>query len=290
MCKILLILFLLIPTSLFSQENRILAVVGKKVITQQDLNNYLQMVYLRLSQIYNGEELEKKLREEKENALQNLVQDKLLLQEAQRLKLTLDDYWIDKEINKIKKRFSSQGEFLEALQKKNLTLSDLRNRIKEQLLIEALIDREVRSKIKVSPAQITQYYFEHQDKFKTKGEYKLWVKVFDDENQAQDFYESQKKNLDLKEFSDFGWQPLESLSPEVKEKLSNSRLQTLIEPIKLEGRYYIFYLEAKRPPRVIPLKDAKDKIRSKLFKEKFMLSLKSYANSLKKRFIVKVYD
>jgi len=100
MCKILLILFLLIPTSLFSQENRILAVVGKKVITQQDLNNYLQMVYLRLSQIYNGEELEKKLREEKENALQNLVQDKLLLQEAQRLKLTLDDYWIDKEINK----------------------------------------------------------------------------------------------------------------------------------------------------------------------------------------------
>jgi len=273
-----------------AQEDKIVAIVGKEVITNKDVERFLNMVYFRLSQELKGSDLEKAFNEEKKHALENLINNKLLLYAAKKRKLQPDSYWVEKRLNMIKSQYPSEEALLEDLKSRGLTLKTLKERIRDQLLIEFMIQENVRSKIRISPLEITSYYQKHKQDFKTPWKFRLFFRKFPTREEALCFYEKEKINLNIADFEDFGLRSDRELIPKLKTLFITSSIPSLLEPVEIEGFFYVFFIKEKVAPHTLPLEEVKEDIYHILYRKHFDEQLKIFLNKIKKEVFVKVYD
>ena len=166
----------------FADDNRIVAVVNDEVITQSQLNRALAPVYLQMQATLGPEELSEQMRDIRQKVLEQLIEERLMLQEARTPRqvevakgkigvphpVEVAEHEIDEMVAETRAKFSSEQEFTDALATQGLTVEDLRGRFKDQITIQKLISREIRSRVAVSPAEVTQYYEQHLEEFVTQ--------------------------------------------------------------------------------------------------------------------------
>ena len=100
----------------------------------------------------------------KKNILSQLIDYELLYQQAQTEKVKISNDEIDLEIDGIKDNFSSPEEFNEALKANNITIVQLKEDIKRQLMINSILE-ETRNQISISDEELLEYYNENKDSF-----------------------------------------------------------------------------------------------------------------------------
>jgi parvulin-like peptidyl-prolyl isomerase len=91
-------------------------------------------------------------------ALQELITEELMVQEAKRQKLTVSSRAIDDEVAKIKNRFADPAQYRRALSRSGLSDSDIRKGVERHLLVKTLIEREVSANVTVTDASMRAYY------------------------------------------------------------------------------------------------------------------------------------
>ena len=157
------------PKVSLAVEDAILAVVNDELITLKDLRDYVRGTYVSLiAEGKKPQEIDKIMLDLEINGLNKLIEDKLLLSKANEMGLDVKDKLIEDKIDVIKKRYSSEQEFTQALIKNGATMSDLRKKVTEQLKIAFVIEHEVKQKIYVNPKEVTQYYEDNMTKFQDK--------------------------------------------------------------------------------------------------------------------------
>jgi len=68
--------------------DKIVAVVNNKVITEKEVSDYLEMVRLRLSLEYKDKDkFNRTFAKEKKTALDGLIEDRLVVEEARKMKI-----------------------------------------------------------------------------------------------------------------------------------------------------------------------------------------------------------
>lgn len=100
----------------------------------------------------------------KDEVLNTMIMERLMMQKAQELSLSISDTELEKAITEIKKDYSEdrfQQNFTADKGSFDLWKSELRNRI----LLEKLIQAEVNSKISVSDTEAAAYYRTHVNNF-----------------------------------------------------------------------------------------------------------------------------
>ncbi|HXV28495.1 MAG TPA: SurA N-terminal domain-containing protein, partial [bacterium] len=166
---ILLIFWFTFSSALSAAETQLLdqvvAVVNEEPITQSELDMLLRPIYENFKNEYNGRDLYRKLNDVRRKLLNQLIEDRLVYQEAKKLNIQADEADIERRIEKFKSRFSTAAEMDEALRRQGMTLTFIRDRFRRQAMIENLQDQQVRSKVVVSPGDIETYYAEHSDEF-----------------------------------------------------------------------------------------------------------------------------
>ena len=142
--------------------NKILAKVGKETILLTEFNDLTlpiieQYKKERPDLLANGGE--EKL---KEDMLNQMIDERVLLLEARKNKVSVTKVAIDKAVNEIKDRFKTEDEFQAELKKSNLKEVDFRKQIEKNLMISSFIDNFVKSKV-VAPTdeEAKKYYNEH---------------------------------------------------------------------------------------------------------------------------------
>jgi foldase protein PrsA len=75
---------------------------------------------------------------QQDQALQSLIDEKLIQQEAKKQKVTVSDSEVDSEIGTIKQQLGTQQDFNAALQRANLTEPQLRDQIRTQKLAQKM--------------------------------------------------------------------------------------------------------------------------------------------------------
>jgi hypothetical protein len=138
--------------------DRVVAVVNKEVITWSEL--YKVMEFEATTQIKNlSEEERKKLFKESEAVfLENLIDMRLQLQEARSFGLEVTQDEIKETIENIQKKYSmTQTDFIESLKKEGLSIEDYQKRLSEQILINKVVNYQIRNKIDVSDAEVKRY-------------------------------------------------------------------------------------------------------------------------------------
>ena len=171
---ILLYAVLLFPACLKAEiVDGIVAVVNNEVVTQVELNAILLPIYTQYKSTYSDEELLMKIDEAKKNILYKLIEDKLILQEAHKIGMPATDEEVAERLEQIKSRFSSSEEFKSALASQGLTVVDLKEKYREQIMIKKMVNREVRSRVSVTPIEIALFYEKNKDDFNLPAQVKV---------------------------------------------------------------------------------------------------------------------
>lgn len=300
-------------------RNRIVAVVNAEVITAGDVAQALAPLYRQFEETASAQERSSKVQEAERRAVDILVNERLMLQEAKTPRtfevakgkwatptpIAVSDEELADSIAEVRSQFETEAEFLQVLKEHGMTLEDLKRRYRDQITIQKLIDREVRSRIVISPSEITAYYEQHQDRYRGDEAVRLsniLIRVGDGLDDAQakaqadavrqailgggDFAElarRRSKGPAAAEGGMIGWIERGRLMPEIEQAVFDLAPGQLSPVVKSALGYHVFRLEERRAVQMKPIADVQGEIRDALSQEKFQQRYREWIAKLRDR-------
>ncbi|MGD9187019.1 MAG: peptidylprolyl isomerase [Desulfobacteraceae bacterium] len=101
-------------------------------------------------------------------AINTLINREVLLQESEKRGIQANKEEVQKGIKSVQDRFPSQEKFQEALKNLNLTQKDFEQQYMQQSKIQALLDQEIISKIKIKEDEAKAYFDANSAQFDQK--------------------------------------------------------------------------------------------------------------------------
>ena len=297
---------------LFSAEvvERILAVVNDEIITEQDLQISMAPVVAQYRTTYAGAQYEEKAKEARQEFLNKVIDDKLILSEAKRKLVIVNDPEVDEMMSEVRNKFPSREVFLNAIEEQGLTEKKLWGRFRDQLMTQKLVNYEVRSKVSVSPGEVNEYYKGHSQEFvqgdrvrlqhilirlSTHSEEEAKTLAFSLASQIkegksfEELAKSYSEGAEAKEGGDMGWVEKGQLMGEIDEKVFDLKEGQVTEPIQSSLGYHLFKIVERKQFSVKPLADVRAQIQDILFKAKLKTRLESWLQSLKKNAYISIH-
>ena len=285
-------------------RNRIVAVVNDEVITQAELHRALAPVYLQMQASLGPEDLAKKMDEVQRQILQQLIDERLMLQEAKSPRpvevskgkigtppvIQAEPGEVDEMLKEAQARFSGPEEFQEALQEQGLAIDDLKARFRDQIIIQKLIGREIRSRLAVSPSEVTAYYESHQPDFITPQAVQvatILIRPKDNLDVSRAYGQAQEIRKQLGAGADFydlakrysdgfnsqmggriGFLEKGKNRKEIDSVLFDLKAGQVSPIIKTPGGFHVFLIESVRPARQAQLSEVQNEVQDKLLQQK----------------------
>jgi len=277
-------------------QDKIIAVVNEDVITQKDLTDFLSFMRLQLSHEYKGKELEEKIQSMRPTVLSRLIEDRLILQEAKRSDIKVDDSRVRSRVNEVKKEYSSQTQFHADLMKQGLTQADIEKKIREQFMMFAVVDSKVRSKISIKPDEVTDFYNQHKKELNT-GESRdidaISLETYDLANTISYELKSGRKLEDLASrypliINRLTLKAKDGIRKEIAGAISGLGVNEVSGPVKIEEKYYVFRVTNINTPEQLTLIQAQGVIQGMLFEKKMQEGLVKWLNEIKKNSYIKI--
>lgn len=311
---------LLAVTAVYAAEvvDRIVAVVNNDVISLYDLNLALRPYAQKLKSLdYPPEKQRRMLFKIREDILNQLVDQKLADQQIKSLKISVSDEQVDAAIERLKKASYYTDENLrKALAAQGLTMEAYRKRIRDQILRVRLVNREIKSKIAITPEDIKAYYEKHRQEFAGQTLYDLdqvFLKVPENADEMQraaaraqmeairkrlladKTHNDHDKFLSEKELSggvgtvqSLGTFKMEDLSPRLKELLKGLKAGEPTPVLENEQGYQIIWIDriTKKPGK--SMKQAAAGIEEKLYNEVVNKKYRAWLEGLRAQSSIKI--
>jgi parvulin-like peptidyl-prolyl isomerase len=231
---------------------QVVAQIGKDVITKRDLDEAIEAMpeWMRPS-------LEDPAK--KEAFLAQYVAEELLHRKAVRLELDKDP------------SVRKQAE-----------------RALRQLMIQKVLEDEIKAKVEILDGDVELYYKAHRDRYGEKEAFKVrMIKVdethlegveaaleegepFADLARKQSLDETtREKGGEIAEWIEEGLDPTGMGDPtRLWQALAKAGEKETTEPIRVDGVCYLFQIIAHRPPRTVPLAEVRKQVESDLYRER----------------------
>jgi len=279
-----------------SAQDKIIAIVNNDIITQKDLDDFINFMRVELAAEYKGEQLESKIQSMKLDLLNKLIEDRLILQEAKKDNIEINPDRIKARLSEIIKHYGSDIEFQNSLDRQGLVPADIEEKIREQLLMYSVIDMEIRSKIIIKPGEVTDFYRENAEKFTLPEQREFESITIADENLANEVFDQLKNSQALEDIANryslavnkFSCVRDGQLRKDIEDIVFKINLAQISRPIKIENNYYIIKLNNIIPPRQQNLSEVQDEIYSVLFNIKMQEALTKWLDELKERSYIKI--
>jgi peptidyl-prolyl cis-trans isomerase SurA len=290
--------------------DKIAAVVNEDIITESELQESMLPFIADYRVRYGEEALEEKIHEARQDALNRLIEEKLILQDAKKRKVTVDEIEIEERIDDVKQRFSSDEEFYQAISASGVTLARLKKKYEEQIMMRKLVNAIISSRVSISPTQVTAYYYGNISDFSTPDltRFKvLFIKPAEEEtlNSARRLAESVLNRMHdgedfdilVKEFSqgpnidtggDMGYMPLGSTIPEIEDAMSGLYPGEISGVIEAGSGFYIVKVLDKKQAGPVPIAEVSDLIKERLFQRESELTLREFVGKLKEDAYIKI--
>lgn len=277
-------------------QDKIIAIVNKDVITQKDLNDFINFMRLQWAAQYEGKELETRIQSMKLDLLDKLIEDRLITQRAKKEGIRISPERIKGRVNEIKRGYGSDSEFQDALAKQGLVQADLERKISEQLLMLTAIDMDVRSKIVINPAEVTDFYQENRSLFVLPEQREFESLAFNERPLANEAFNRLNNGEDMeaiaKEYSlsvsKLACVHNGELRKDIEDTVFKMNAGEISRPLKIEDSYYLIKLDKIIPPRQQSLTEVQDRIYTVLFNMKMDESLAKWLDEMKKSSYIKI--
>ena len=141
------------------------ALVNGKAIAMSDYQAELDQLQRQVSMTGRQPD-EKEMQTLKQRILDNLIDRELLKQEAEKRGIKADDAEVNAQLDAVKKGTTPEN-FANSLKQMNMTEPALKAYFASQLAMKKLVDKDLASKIVVTPEEVKAFYDGNPDVFKT---------------------------------------------------------------------------------------------------------------------------
>ena len=288
--KVCLLLLLSSAFTAEASEDKVVAIVNNDVITQEELDSYESFLQMQMTP-----EEWSKYGADGSKALESLIEDRILPQAAKKRDIQIEERAVEQKIKRLKSGFGSEDEFIQALRFQGISLSELRKRIQEQLLITRFISYEIRSRVIISPKEVTEYYQGHKEEFKTPEQVLVDSIFLEDKEAAADVYRKLKSGQDFMALQEqysmkesLGLVGRGQLRETIETVIFDLKIGDFSEPFQTDEGYYIFLVRSKEAQSYKDLIEVQAQISDLISNMKYNMRLKSRIDELKQKAYISI--
>ncbi len=294
----------------------IAAVVNSNVITYGQVRELLMFRQRSLGEMYEGAEMQEKMRESQSAALKDLIDRQLIIDHFKSEGFKIPEYVIEDRINTlVREEFGGdRTAFVRTLKAQGFSLARFREIERDKIIVQAMRQRAVRSDFVISPDKVSASYRKNIAKYSSPEEIQLSMIVLRAENDGSEnpveskramAQEIRTKLTEGAEFAgmaqmysddttadlggDWGWIDRNTLTPELNKIAFALKPGELSDVIQIGDNFYLMRVEAKKPAVTRPLSEVRDEISKQLFEEERLRLQDQWIETLRKKAYVKIY-
>jgi peptidyl-prolyl cis-trans isomerase SurA len=145
------------------------------VITYSEVRQFVQPVVQQLRRNFSGQDLIEQVRKAQMDALNQLIERALIIQEFNEKGYKIPETVVDQQINDIiaDDYSGNRAVFVKTIEAENLTLSQYRDQVRERVIVQAMRGHKTQQAVVVSPYKIEKYYSDNSDQYKMGDQIKL---------------------------------------------------------------------------------------------------------------------
>jgi parvulin-like peptidyl-prolyl isomerase len=288
----------------------IVAVVNDDVITLSQYKEQFDATVQQLRSALQGEEYEKQYQMLKNEMLNMMITDLLLMQQAKEKNLNVSDQ-VKMAVDNIKKEnnIESDDDLKRGLQQQGLDYAQWVKQLEDNMLRQATIYSEVDRTIVLDDSEIVGYYKLHPEEFTEPEEYHVRAIYLSTEGKAPEALEEARKlisgkvkagepfNALAKEYSDGPAKEAEGdlgrfrkgeLDKALEQSAAKLKAGETSDWVQTKNGWYILKLEEKKDSRLRTFEEVKKEVEEKLYSEKKQKKLEDYLKTLKEKSYIKI--
>ncbi len=291
----------------FAQEHldakdRIAAIVNDDVITLSELQQEAETFMPQLNAQFSGEELQRQAKQLRYKLLVAMIEQKLQLQQAAQMRLTVSDREVDSTVKDMRTR---QG-----VDSTSAPTTKERKAARDQLLLMRVYQQKIRSTLLIPEATLREYYESHQEEFTLPGEVSISQimlsvngsgtlekarlrtdHVLKEIEKGRSFEELAKDYSDGPEAKDggsLGTMTRGSLLPQMEEIIDQLGSGEIGPAVESPVGFHIIRVDEKKSAGLRPFEEAKDFIEKKLLRKQSDQVYQEWLNELKDNAFIEV--
>lgn len=312
---------LALPTALAASAGErmvldgVAAHVNEHVITVGEVAELVEPVNRQLRNTYKGEELEEKMRQAFDDALESVVARYLILDAYVDQDGQIPEWAVDRRIAEIIETTckGDRSVLMARLARDRMTFEELRTRIREGIVIAAMRSEMIAKNVNVSPKAVYEAYLENSERYMRAEKLKLRMIMLElpgdaavaDRVRAQardtvkrlragsDFGVTAKnmsKGAKAADGGDWGWiDPAETLRAELAKVASGLEPTDVSGPIEIGDELYILKVEGRRAAAPAPFGEVQPEIARDLRQKEFERLFRAWIDRLKGGAYIKVF-
>lgn len=178
----------------------VIARVNNEIITHSDLEHATAEMRDEVQRDCTGctpQQVEQKLADGQKNILRDLIDNSLLVQRGKDLGINVDTQVVKRlDEVRIQNNLATMDDLERAVTKSGEDYEDFKNNIRDQLLQQEVIHREVGSRVVMAHADALKYYDQHKEDFVRPEQVVLRELFVSTEGKTDDEKEALKKKID----------------------------------------------------------------------------------------------
>jgi parvulin-like peptidyl-prolyl isomerase len=289
----------------------IVAVVNEDVITLSDYRQQHDMLKQALRAQFQGDEYQSQYETAKQNLLERLITELLLLQEARRQQINVNEQ-INLMIENIKtdNGLTSDEQLKEAMRQQGINFDAWKLEMEKRFLREAIIYSEVARSIVIEDSEIVNYYRIHPDDFTEPSEYTIKAIYVSSEGKIQEEVEGKMKEIEGKlaageDFGEVAGTYSEGPERESQGDLGSFKkgeldrtLEEAVESLEVGAAttwlqtvngWYLLQLTDRKESRLKTFEEVRDQIQQRLAQQQQQVKLEEYLEKIKTRSFIKIF-
>lgn len=278
-----LALSLVLPLVGCGQED-VAAIVNGEEIALAELDKQVNRLMEQSPEMFEGADGQTRINEFKRQLLQSMIDNLLVRQAAAERGITVPESEIDAQFEELKHGFPTVEDFNTALAEANMTVEDLRQQLRDQLVTQRLMEQLV-GDAEVTEAEIAEYYEQNKAEFEeqaavrashilfNKDDKATAERILAEVNEGGDFAalarEHSKDPGSAAQGGDLGWSdPAQPYVAEFQSALDQLDVGQVSGLVETEFGWHVIRVEEKRDTRVQTLDEVSDQIEQDILQER----------------------
>jgi len=283
------------------------AIVNGVVIQEEEVNRGLlyqqQRMLATTGQVIRPE----MMTEVRKMLLEDLIDRELLYQQSRKKGVVIEDAQVNEQLDRLKKQYPNEQAFKDGLAEDHLSEDTVKSQIKMKLAVQQFVEKEFGGKVDVSEGEAKAFYDENPQYFTQPEAIRasgILIKV-DVKSDAAKKEEARKKLEDIqkrvqkgedfavlaKDFSqdasaaqggDLGTIPRGRMPKALDDAAFSLKPGEVSNVVETELGFHLIKVHEKKPEKVVPFKEAQEKIRQHLTNQKLKQRVEEYLNEVKK--------
>lgn len=290
----------------------IAAVVNQDVITFSQVRELVGTQEQAARETLVGTDLTEKIKAIRLEAINDLIDNQLILQHFKEQKFQLPNHLIEDRIQAVvREEFGGdRSAFIRTLSAQGFTMDRFRQMQTDKMIVGAMRTQMVKSDVLMPESKILEYYRKNSQQFTTDEQVKLRMIVV---RKSEGDSGSRRKLIDevrrkiaggapfpdmarmysddstQAEGGDWGWITRTTLNESLTRIAFGLKTGVVSPVIDLGSSFYLMYVEARRNGNTKPLKEVHDEIQKRLIIEERERRQQEWIAKLRKKAFIKIY-